>query len=61
MDNIKIKSDRKWISFILDQIIINGVKYSKGKGNLIEIKAGEQQGRYYIYIRDEGIGIPKKI
>ncbi|SUY63699.1 sensor histidine kinase [Clostridium sporogenes] len=49
MDNIKIKSDRKWISFILDQIIINGVKYSKGKGNLIEIKAGEQQGRYYIY------------
>ncbi|EPS51959.1 sensor histidine kinase [Clostridium botulinum CFSAN002367] len=60
MNNIKIKSDRKWISFILDQIIINGVKYSKGKGKLIEIKAGEQQKRSYIYIRDEGIGIPKK-
>ncbi|NFA21610.1 HAMP domain-containing histidine kinase [Clostridium botulinum] len=60
MNNIKIKSDKKWISFILDQIIINGVKYSKGKGKLIEIKAGEQQKRSYIYIKDEGIGIPKK-
>lgn len=49
MNNIKIKSDRKWISFILDQIIINGVKYSKGKGKLIEIKAGEQQ-KEVIYI-----------
>ncbi|ENK1243403.1 sensor histidine kinase [Clostridium botulinum] len=60
MSNIKIKSDRKWLSFILDQIIINGVKYSKGKGKIIEINAGKQQGRNYIYIKDEGICIPKK-
>lgn len=60
IEDFNIKSDKKWISFILEQIISNGVKYSKGKGKVIEISGGDTQGRKYISVKDEGVGIYKK-
>lgn len=38
-DNIIINSDKKWIEFILEQILINSIKYSVGKGKYVEIMA----------------------
>jgi Signal transduction histidine kinase len=31
-ERIQVYSDAKWLKFVLGQIIINGVKYSRGKG-----------------------------
>ena len=33
-----VYSDSKWIEFILNQIIVNAIKYSKGNNDKIEIE-----------------------
>lgn len=48
----KIKTDRKWLSFALEQIIDNAIKYSKHGGN-IKIELSDDS----IEISDTGIGI----
>lgn len=55
-----VYSDKKWLRFILEQIIINGVKYSKGHGKHLIIKNREDDEYIIIDIIDEGIGIPRK-
>ena len=57
---IEVYSDGKWIKFVLDQLIINGVKYSKGTGKELIIKAYEKEKEIKLSIIDEGIGIPRK-
>lgn len=48
----KLKTDRKWLSFALEQIIDNAIKYSKHGGKIrIELKSDS------IEISDLGIGI----
>ncbi|OHY30443.1 histidine kinase [Streptococcus parauberis] len=48
----KLKTDRKWLSFALEQIIDNAIKYSKHGGN-IKIELSDDS----IEISDTGIGI----
>lgn len=57
IENIySIKSDGKWIKFILKQIIINSIKYSKNFGEIkVEEKYGENN--YILDIVDYGTGI----
>ncbi len=55
-----VYSDRKWIRFIIEQIIINGVKYSKNYGRYLTIKNREDDKYIIVDIIDEGIGISKK-
>lgn len=31
-EDIEVYSDAKWLKFVLEQLIINGVKYSKSTG-----------------------------
>ncbi|MPQ30949.1 HAMP domain-containing histidine kinase [Clostridium estertheticum] len=59
-DAIEVYSDVKWIKFVLDQLIINGVKYSKDTGNELIIKAFEKEKEILLSVIDEGIGIPRK-
>ncbi|MCB2307154.1 sensor histidine kinase [Clostridium estertheticum] len=59
-DAIEVYSDVKWIKFVLDQLIINGVKYSKGTGKELIIKAFEKEKEILLSVIDEGIGIPRK-
>jgi len=37
-DNLIINSDRKWILFIMEQLITNSIKYSKNKGKYVDIR-----------------------
>lgn len=54
-----IISDRKWIYYILSQIINNSSKYTNENGQLY-IFSEEDSKAYYLYIKDNGIGIPKE-
>lgn len=59
-ESIIVYSDAKWLRFILGQIITNGIKYSKGKGKELTIKALENKEEIKLCVMDEGIGIPAK-
>ncbi|AWI03065.1 sensor histidine kinase [Clostridium drakei] len=58
--DIKVYSDKKWLKFILDQLIINGIKYSKDKGKELIIKSYEYEKEIKLSVIDSGIGIPSK-
>ena len=54
--DFKVYSDKKWITYVLGQLINNSIKYSKENG-VIEFSA-EDKGEYIeLKIRDNGIGI----
>lgn len=59
-EDIEVYSDAKWMKFVLEQIIINGIKYSKGKGKELLIKAVKNEKEIKLSVIDEGIGIPSK-
>ncbi len=59
-EGIEVYSDEKWLKFVLDQLIINGVKYSKDKGKELIIKAYEDEKEIKLSVIDDGIGIPSK-
>ena len=51
-----IDSDKKWLFFILDQILSNSLKYTKANG-IIKIIGVLMQNEKRIVIEDNGIGI----
>jgi len=53
----EVYSDSKWMAFILNQIIINSIKYSKKDKAEIEIFSEEYKDNTVLYIKDNGIGI----
>ena len=55
----KVYSDSKWMVFILNQIIINSIKYSKKDKAEIEIFSKEYKNNIVLYIKDNGMGIKK--
>lgn len=62
-ENLVVKTDKKWIFFVINQIFINALKYSKDvqkekKSIIFEIK--QEQSQTILSIKDEGIGIPKE-
>ena len=58
--DIKVTSDPKWIKFIINQIIINSIKYSKKERGYINIYSLEKENnKISLIIEDNGIGIPK--
>ena len=60
LKDLKINTDKKWLEFIINQIINNSIKYKKGKDSYIKISAFEQVDKAIIEIEDNGIGIPSK-
>ncbi len=52
-----VYSDSKWMVFILNQIIINSIKYSKKDKAEVEIFSKEYKDNTVLYIKDNGIGI----
>ena len=58
IDDLYIRTDIKWLEFILNQIINNSIKYKKeNSDSYIQIKTIEKEGEIYLSIMDNGIGI----
>lgn len=56
INDIEVSSDKKWLLFILDQIISNALKYT-GEGGIIKIHAERDEREKRLTITDNGIGI----
>jgi len=57
--DFKIFSDRKWVYYVIEQIINNACKYVDVNGK-IEIKGQETDECVVLFIKDNGIGIAAK-
>lgn len=54
-----VYTDRKWIAFILNQLILNSVKYCSSRPRLLFVTKRERDGVLLI-LEDNGIGIPEE-
>ena len=55
--DVTVCSDEKWIRFILNQLIVNAVKYRNGQPYL-HFYAEKMTDQIFLYVEDHGIGIP---
>lgn len=53
----KVYSDDKWIEFIINQIIINSIKYRSNRPPVIEISSKDMGNHVSLSITDNGAGI----
>lgn len=60
LNDFKVSTDKKWLEFILNQIINNSIKYKKDSNSIIKIDSFEKDDKIILEIFDNGIGIPKK-
>lgn len=51
-------TDRKWMKFVLGQLITNAVKYTFEENKKVYITAACLESHIQLSVRDEGIGIP---
>lgn len=54
-----VYTDSKWLEFILNQIIVNALKYHK-ENPCIRISSRENENSILLFIEDNGIGISEK-
>lgn len=59
LTSLKINTDKKWLEFILNQIVNNSIKYKKDNNSLIRIESIETKDKIILSIYDNGIGIPE--
>ena len=57
--DIEVISDRKWLFYIIDQIIVNSLKYTQAEGK-ITIRGVVKEKEKQLMIEDNGIGIKKE-
>nr|WP_246582680.1 sensor histidine kinase [Clostridium mobile] len=57
--DMTVFTDAKWFSFILNQILINSVKYSNKSNARIKVSAEKMENSIMLSIEDNGIGIEK--
>ncbi|WP_410993492.1 sensor histidine kinase [Bacillus cereus] len=59
-EDYSVETDRKWLRFIVNQILSNAIKYSAGSRNNITIVAFQNGKSIVLEIQDHGVGIPKE-
>lgn len=59
IDNECVYTDKKWMEFILNQIISNSIKYKKEKDSFIKITSNISEDKVNLIVYDNGIGISK--
>ena len=59
IDNECVYTDKKWMEFILNQIISNSIKYKKEKDSFIKITSNVSEDKVNLIVYDNGIGISK--
>lgn len=57
-DKWRVESDEKWLSFVLNQLLTNAVRYSAQKTNKVTIRAYGRGAHVVLEVQDYGIGIP---
>ncbi len=58
--DLEVRTDNKWVVFILNQIIQNSVKYrNQDRNSQIEIYAKSGKEKVMLFIKDNGIGMKK--
>ena len=58
-----VETDSKWIEFVINQILVNAIKYSKdvsSEEKHITFEVKDEGSRVVLSIGDQGIGIPKE-
>ena len=56
----RVSTDKKWILFVLNQLILNSTKYRKEEGANIWIFTSATEKGVSLSVRDNGAGIPKE-
>ena len=60
-ENIYVYTDKKWATYMIEQVINNSIKYSKEKnGDIVEISAKEHEEYVELIIKDYGVGIKEE-
>ncbi len=54
-----VYTDSKWTVFMISQILQNSIQYAKEEKGKLEIYAVPKNEKIVLYIKDNGIGIPK--
>lgn len=60
-EELMVKSDKKWIKFVIGQIVSNSIKYSKvkaGENKSVIFRIYRQDDRSILSVEDMGVGIP---
>lgn len=58
--NVRIKTDSKWLEYVINQIVTNSIKYSKDEDIKLKIYSKKFKECIKLYIEDNGIGISKE-
>lgn len=58
-EGISVRTDPKWMRFVLGQLLSNAIKYSAGSGQKITVSAKTTEHGVILEIQDRGAGIPK--
>ncbi|SDJ56409.1 sensor histidine kinase [Salimicrobium halophilum] len=53
-----VETDRKWLVFLVHQLLQNAVKYSEGKADQVIVRNYTREHRHILEVEDFGIGIP---
>lgn len=55
-----VYTDKKWIAFIVNQLLLNSVKYKKGDRGELFIYSEEEKEGVRLIVEDDGVGIKKE-
>lgn len=55
-----VYSDRKWLGFIINQLIMNAAKYCRTDSSYITIRSKKDSEFVKLFVADNGIGIPEQ-
>lgn len=55
--NVKVYTDEKWTEYVVEQIVLNSIKYRKEIDAQIEFQGIEKENAVVLKITDNGIGI----
>jgi len=56
--DISVRSDRKWLKFIIEQLLVNAIKYTEGESKKVIVSAYENGQGKVLEVKDQGVGIP---
>lgn len=59
-EKMAVKSDRKWLKFIIEQLVVNAIKYTLGENKKVMVVAYEDERGKVLEVKDQGVGIPQK-